>query len=85
MITVKFLRPQAGFAAGAIWHTDKLGVANTLISFGACVKVEDHDDKLDAKEDVGNIEPASDSSGSKVAPKAKRKRSNSRRKSDTAS
>ena len=52
MITVKFLRPQAGFPLGAIWRTDKIGVANTLISFGACVEVKEDEPKLDADENV---------------------------------
>ena len=69
MIKVKFLRPQAGFAAGALWHTDKIGVAKTLISLGACVEVKDDEPKLDSKEDIKPKRTRRKSTGSKRSSK----------------
>ncbi len=81
---VKFLKPRLGHLAGATAVIANVGVARTLISFGVCVEIKKDDDKLGDKKNVTSAEPASDTGGGKVASKTKRKRSNSRRKSDAS-
>ena len=69
MITVKFIKPRLGFLAGAVWRTDKIGVANTLISMRVCTEIKD-DDKLDAKKNVKRKRNAGNARRNKGSSKA---------------
>ena len=52
MVKVKILRPCLGHEIGAVVVLNNVGVARTLISFGACAEVKDDEPKLDADENV---------------------------------